>query len=275
MINSWQNQLAHLASDSLRQELELYPKAGLVSSVDSGSHSDMNYATFIKSIAALDDYWLEMVELGQRGSAFAALVAAGKRAEQTMLAATAGINTHRGAIFILGIIVAATSYTYAQQHSLATIPEIIRDLWGRDICAHRVNATSHGTQMRERYPDIAGDIIVVASTGFISLFDNYLPLLRRFFLGNGTSAYLHVFYQILATTEDNNLLYRGGRTGLQFSKQSAWDFLQRGGILQPDWYQQLEDLHRQFVERNLSPGGCADLLAATIFLFKVEQLLWD
>ena len=275
MTNPWQEQLAHLASDSLHQEVELYPKAGLVSSVDNGSHLDMSYATFIRSIAALDGYWLEMVKLGAHGSAFATLVAAGKQAEQAMLAATAGINTHRGAIFILGIVVAATSYAYVQQQSPASIPDIIRDLWGRDIYAHRLSAASHGTQMRQRYPEAAGDIIVVAGTGFISLFDDYLPLLQNFFSENGTSAYLQVFYQILATTQDNNLLYRGGRAGLQFAQQAARNFLQRGGILQQDWYQQLAELHRQFVAQNLSPGGCADLLAATIFLFKAERLLWD
>ena len=275
MTNTWQVQLAHLAGDSLRQELELYPKAGLVSLVDNGSHCDMNHTTFLKSIAALDSYWLEMVELGQHGSAFAELVAGGKRAEQAMLEATAGINTHRGAIFILGIIVAATSYAYAQQQRLATIPDIICNLWGRDICAHRLNTSSHGSLMRKRYPEAAGDIIISAGTGFLPLFADYLPLLRSFFSENGKRAYLQVFYQILATTEDNNLLYRGGYSGLQFARQSARNFLLHGGVLQQNWYRKLEELHQQFVERNLSPGGCADLLAATIFLFKAERLLWD
>lgn len=274
MTNSWQEQLAGLASAALLQELELYPKAGLVSRVDSGSHQDMDYDTFRESVTVLENYWRQMVELGQLNVPFPDLVQAGKAAEDSMLQATMGINTHRGAIFILGIIVAATAGLYRHRREFSNLPRFIREYWGADILIHRTQSGSHGSLVRQLYPALAGDILKIAAEGFLPIFNDYLPLLKNLYPLYGNDAYLEVFYRIMAGLPDNNLLYRGGADGVKFAQIAATHFLQGGGISTEGWLLQLENLHRQFVSRNLSPGGCADMLAATIFLFNAEKLLW-
>lgn len=272
--NQWQQKLAELATAALVQELELYPKAGLVSHVDSGSHRDMDYSTFLKSIQALQPYWHKMVQLGIDQAPFMQLVTAGKTAEVEMLHATGGINTHRGAIFIVGILVAACSYAYSRNYKLEQLPRLIQNLWGKDILLHRTKSSSHGNLVRQLYPDSASDIIALAANGFSEIFSDYLPRLKKLYPQYATDSFLMLFYKIMATLPDNNLLYRGGAAGLEFAQLEATQFIESGGIAQQDWYPRLEKLHREFIIRNLSPGGCADILAACIFVFYAEKLLW-
>ena len=81
-------------------------------------------------------------------------------------------------------------------------------------------------------------------------------------------------YYILLQVQDTNLLYRGGLVGLEFAQAQAQKFISSGGIMQYDWLQYAQSIHQQFITRNLSPGGCADLLAATIFVYHAEVELW-
>ncbi|WP_284211936.1 triphosphoribosyl-dephospho-CoA synthase, partial [Methylobacterium brachythecii] len=96
--------IARCAVEALRLELDTYPKPGLVSLVDSGSHDDMDAATFKASAAALEPYFCELAEAGARGLGMDGLRRIGLAAEAAMLAATGGVNTHRGAIFGLGLL---------------------------------------------------------------------------------------------------------------------------------------------------------------------------
>ncbi|MGI0503638.1 triphosphoribosyl-dephospho-CoA synthase, partial [Burkholderia sp. ZZQ-2] len=99
--------IAELAERSLVLEIETYPKPGLVSHVDTGSHTDMDAATFARSAAVLRPYFAELADAGARDADMAVLRKIGLRAEHAMLAATGGVNTHRGAIFGLGLLCAA------------------------------------------------------------------------------------------------------------------------------------------------------------------------
>jgi triphosphoribosyl-dephospho-CoA synthase len=84
------------------------------------------------------------------------------------------------------------------------------------------------------------------------------------------AARVQAFFSLLAAVEDTNLLHRGGAAGLAFSQQKARNFLLEGGIDQSDWSAQAEQIHAAFVARRLSPGGCADMLAITLFLDNLE-----
>ena len=275
MIDNWQQRIVSLAHNSLYAELKCYPKAGLVSLVDSGSHHDMDKDTFLASIAALDYYWLQMIMLGEKNAPFSELVTAGKTAESAMLRATNNINTHRGAIFILGILVAACAASYVKQTKFAMIPDLIRDLWGASILQHRTSKISHGQQVRNRYLSNKCDIIHHAASGFKEIFSLYLSQLKEFYPIYGEVAYVQLFYILLSQVQDTNLLYRGGLVGLEFAQTQAQKFISAGGITQQDWLPNSQSIHQQFIKRNLSPGGCADLLAATIFVYHAEVELWD
>lgn len=273
MIN-WKNKLARLAREALCAELSAYPKAGLVSLVDSGSHSDMNSATFLASINALDEYWRVIAELGARGAPFSELVGAGKQAEHSMLSATQNVNTHRGAIFIVGILLAGVAYAHSHQLPFSQISQIIRQVWGESLIGHPTTSKSHGNSIRQRYPELASNLLSTAASGFSELFNNYLPCLHALYPQYNERAYLEIFYRLLAEVNDNNLLYRGGVAGLELAQNLAAKFVANGGIRQVDWFNQATQIHQQLVAQNLSPGGCADLLAATIFLHSVERNLW-
>jgi triphosphoribosyl-dephospho-CoA synthase len=101
------HRIARLAVRSLYHELALYPKPGLVSLRDNGAHRDMDAATFVRSLFSLRGYFATIAAAGMRDAGLAELQQLGIAAESRMLQATRGINTHRGAIFTLGLLAAA------------------------------------------------------------------------------------------------------------------------------------------------------------------------
>jgi triphosphoribosyl-dephospho-CoA synthase len=112
-----------------------------------------------------------------------------------------------------------------------------------------------------------------ALQGFPSVFEIALPGLRNA-LAQGADmqlALLHTFFVLLAGTTDTNVLFRGGAEGLRFIQTQAKDFLDRGSVFEPGWQQRAEFLHRQCSIKNLSPGGCADLLAAAWFVHQLQS----
>ena len=103
--------------------------------------------------------------------------------------------------------------------------------------------------------------------------DVALPALRRARIlapSDPEAARVHVFFALLARVEDTNLLYRGGAAGLSFARKAAARFVANGGIDQVGWRDAAASVHREFMDRRLSPGGCADLLAMTLFLDALE-----
>ncbi|MGN6389705.1 MAG: triphosphoribosyl-dephospho-CoA synthase, partial [Burkholderiaceae bacterium] len=116
--------IGRVALGCLHDELTLYPKPGLVSPVDNGSHHDMTAATFLRSLFALRHYFVAIAGAGQENAPFATLRRLGIAAEARMLKATGGVNTHRGAIFTLGLLAAALGH--CQASAIALSPPAIR-----------------------------------------------------------------------------------------------------------------------------------------------------
>jgi triphosphoribosyl-dephospho-CoA synthase len=267
--------IALLAVRSLYRELALYPKPGLVSFQDNGAHRDMNAATFVRSLFALRGYFVSIASAGMRDAGFAELQQLGIDAESRMLRATSGINTHRGAIFTLGLLAAASGYASAQSiaPSDANLKMIVGNNWSRDLRAVAVahsSSPAHGQLMRMRYG--ASGARGEALQGFPSVFDIALPALRTALAGGATrdDALLHAFFVLLAETADTNVLYRGGTEGLDFVQTRAAEFLRQGSVFEPGWQMRAESLHRDCSARSLSPGGCADLLAAAWFVHQLQ-----
>lgn len=257
-----------LALWALRREVALYPKAGLVSLVDTGSHADMDAATFFASAAALQGYFRDMAEAGADGADFGKLNAIGRRAEARMFAATGGVNTHRGAVFSLGLLSASAGINIARGTLAAsTICNTVANRWGRALLASRPPQDfSHGAQVRARYG--APGAREEAAAGFPTLLLYTLPAFEEAFAVRRclATAALHSFYASMAVLEDNNLLYRGGLSGLEEARSLADAFMLDGGMLSPLGQCRAIEIHRRFVSRRLSPGGSADLLIATLFL---------
>lgn len=265
--------LAARAVAALRRELDTYPKPGLVSRVDSGSHDDMDAARFEASATALEPYFAELAQAGAAGAGMERLRRIGVEAEAAMRAATGGVNTHRGAIFGLGLLVAAAGALGGGIRPLASgaLGAHVRRAHARGILNGPVLLHAPGALARRRYR--VGGAPREAASGFPTLYRVGLPALRRgrrTVPGDPQAARVEACLALIAVLEDTNLLHRGGEAGARFAKESAASFLARGGVARPGWREEAEHLHRAFVARRLSPGGAADLLAMTLFVDGLE-----
>jgi len=257
---------------ALKHEADAWPKPGLVTPVDSGSHRDMNYASFVDSIAALRGYFADIAEAGARAADYPALQGIAIAAETRMLAATRGANTHRGAIFNLGLIAAAAAWRNARsENSAMNCGELVARLWGPAILASRSAApVSHGQQVWQRFA--VGGARDQAAAGFPAVYRIGLPVLRRL-MATGVDeerALIGTLMALMAELPDTNLLWRGGEAGLRDVQRAARHFNQDGGVEHADWRARLQAMHAWMVARNLSPGGSADLVAATWLVFTLD-----
>lgn len=264
--------IAEAAVDALLLELETSPKPGLVSHVDSGSHDDMDAGTFRRSVAALAPFLEALAGAGAQGAEMGRLRVIGLEAEAAMLAATGGVNTHRGAIFGLGLLCAAAGARAAGRADRdLPLGLAVSLLWDSDILNGPILLRSHGTAMRRRYG--AGGARLEAAQGFPSVYDIALPALhhaRKHRPADEEAARVGACFALIASVEDTNLLHRGGLPGLAFAQRSARSFLRGGGTRQADWRQRALAVHDAFVARRLSPGGSADLLAMALFVDALE-----
>lgn len=263
--------LADLAVRALLGELETYPKPGLVSQVDSGAHHDMDHRLLARSAGALRLPLKAIAAAGANDADFDEVLAPlGREAEERMLQATHGVNTHRGAIFCLGLLVAAAALLGVRQSREPTdrLRRTLLERWGPDLARHAAcdNPDSNGGRVR-RQLGITG-ARAEAARGFPRIFECGLPALRQARRSDRDEnrARVAAFFALLAVTDDSNLAKRGGRDGLTFARSAARRFLADGGVHRADWQERAIDLHHQFTRRNLSPGGTADLLAGTLFV---------
>ena len=256
---------------ALREELAVHPKPGLVSHVDKGSHPDMDAGCFLASIECLEPFFERMAAAGFMGCSLFELQKTGIAAEEAMLVATGGRNTHRGAIFCLGLLAAAAGRRGSGAFSPGTsLGEIARVCWGGDLLLPvDLPAMSDGIAMCHRH-GISG-VRGEAKSGFPSVYGIGLPALRKTIaLAPPAAAGVQVFFELLACCEDTTLLKRGGGAGRQFARMEAGRFLARGGVFADGWESEAIGIHRAFIARNLTAGGVADLLAATYFVHFLE-----
>jgi triphosphoribosyl-dephospho-CoA synthase len=269
--------LSRAAVRALYTEVALEPKPGLVSFRDSGSHSDMNAETFVRSLFSLRGYFNRITTAGHDAAAFHVMQTLGQEAEARMLAATAGINTHRGAVFALGLLCAsagrcaALGLVLTPDHLRATL----RATWGTALSAHASKAraapaNSNGQRVARQYGlRSAGD---EAALAFPTLFEVTLPALTQALAAGVTAraAKVQALFATIAVLDDTNAAHRGGIEGMHFVKASAQSFLRNGGVMQPQWQQRARAVHADFMVRKLSPGGSADLLACACWIQDVK-----
>ncbi|KVQ40222.1 triphosphoribosyl-dephospho-CoA synthase MdcB [Burkholderia territorii] len=265
--------IAELAERSLVLEIDTYPKPGLVSHVDTGSHADMDAATFARSAAVLRPYFAELAAAGARDADMSVLRKIGLRAEHAMLAATGGVNTHRGAIFGLGLLCAAAGRRTVPGAAgrTMTLGAFVAQRWGTEILGGPRLPDSHGERASRRYG--VGGARREAADGFPTVYSVGLPALRRAqhrVPDDPEAARVDACFALIAALDDTNLLHRGGQAGLDFARATARAFVARGGIRARDWRLRAVAAHRAFVARRLSPGGAADLLAMSVFVDAIE-----
>ena len=256
--------IARLATRSLHRELATYPKPGLVSHVDSGSHADMDADTFRASAAALEPFFAQLATAGAAGAGMAVLRRIGLEAEAAMRAATGGVNTHRGAIFGLGLLCAAAG-ALGPRPAPGALGALVRRRYATAILDGPELLHAPGARVRRRHG--VGGAPAEAAAGFPTLYGVGLPHLcraRALRPDALEAARVEACLALIAHLEDTNLLHRGGPEGFAFARSEAARFLSQGGTARDDWFARAERLHQTFVARRLSPGGAADLLAMTL-----------
>ncbi|MBV7537731.1 triphosphoribosyl-dephospho-CoA synthase MdcB [Duganella sp. sic0402] len=271
-------EVARLAVRSLHAELCLYPKPGLVSPVDNGSHDDMDAGTFMRSMFALRHYFRKICVAGWNDAPFAQLKKLGIAAEAAMLNATQGINTHRGAIFSLGMLCASAGRARAQGTPLAPsgLRAIMLIRWGEELAQHAASAgatgPSNGLRVAAQYA-VSG-AREEGALGLPSVFEIGIPALLRARTRGATVTEERVdtLYALMAHISDSNVYHRAGPQGAQIVREHAEGFLAQGGTANAGWREAALHSHRVFMLHRLSPGGAADLLAACCLVQSLSAL---
>lgn len=261
--------LADLAVDALIDEADLSPKPALVDRRGNGAHTDLHLGLMHASALALWPAFKEMAEaaldIGEVGLPLReAIGRIGREGEQAMLVTTNGVNTHRGAIWALGLLVTAAAL---QPKSIA-------------LCAARLalrddryapKPLSHGAQVAQRYG--ARGAREEAQLGFPSVLQRGLPQLQKSRAnGHGEqNARLDALLAIMTELADTCVLYRAGEPGLHAMQSGAQAVLDAGGSASLSGRRRLHELDQQLIALNASPGGAADLLAATLLLDRIER----
>jgi len=262
--------IGRMAVQALLDEVQTTPKPGLVDRNNTGSHGDMDADTFRRSALALEGYFRECAKIGMDTSGeipretFLKLRAAGILAEETMYRATNGVNTHKGAIFTLGLLCGAAGrlwrphWEWDENALLSEISAMTREEMESDW---QKGGQSAGMQLFERYGirGIRGE----AALGMPSVRNIGLPQYRKS-QSEGMSpndAGVRTLLALIAQVEDTNMIRRGGRETAKKAAEMAAQVLEA-----ENWRSRTENLDAWFIQHNLSPGGCADLLAAVYFL---------
>lgn len=258
--------VAETAQRALLWEAITTPKPGLVDRENSGAHRDMDLFHFLDSACALREYFAECVRIGQTGGDFVRLQYSGQDAEDAMRRA-AGVNTHKGAIFSLGILCCAVGIC-GEGAGREAILERAASL-GQCAMADfgSMQAARTGGEWQYRQYGLTGARGEAAS-GFASVQKIALPALERA-ISEGKSleeAGLHALLALMAQVQDSNIIRRSGMEGQAWAQAQARALLATG-FSQDD----LRRMNERFVEKNISPGGSADLLAVTYFLWFLEQ----
>lgn len=302
-------QVAELAARAAILEAAVSPKPGLVCLGSNGAHSDMDYPLFVRSAKALRPYFAQAHTLGEAtrdfspGQVFARLRPLGVRAEQCMMQATGGINTHKGLIFSMGLFCAAVgrlnngmagqvvSALALRQAAASFVNGIVR----RDfapLAEHK--AAQRETLRRGVMGDLsprdarpvleaqlqrtltAGEVLYLlyGVTGIRGEAEQGFPhvgLALQALEVHGAAhdlntAMAHCLLELVQAMDDTNILWRGGQEGLRHAASSARAVLAAGGLGTHVGQAALRRMSADFARKRLSPGGCADILAVSVFL---------
>ncbi len=290
--------LGDLANRALLEEVAVTPKPGLVDRANNGAHRDMNFFTFQSSAAALRGYWSRCFADGDCDTyavfhppahTFQRLRPLGKQAERDMLAATGGVNTHKGAIFTLGVLCGAIGRRWTAEEGFPPVDIILdeaaamtRETLEQELPAANWNTAGEEAYRRYGTRGIRGQV----ADGLPAVREIGLPVFQKL-LADGLDrnhAAAVTLLHLIAHVEDTNLLHRGGPAGAKWAREAAGALigecrdeqcssadkqclsLRSNLDARVPSLQEIALLDAQFIERNLSPGGCADLLAVTLFL---------
>lgn len=287
MNERWTQMIAQKALLALLYEVSASPKPGLVDRFNNGAHKDMDFFTFMASSASLVNYFSKCAEEGAKYSdqnpeeLFGALRGVGVEAEKVMFEATNGVNTHKGLIFSLGVICAAACSCMEENKGksvdtdtiCAKVSQMTQGLCLRELALmNKAGRLTHGEKLYKEY-GLQG-IRREVESGFPTVRDYSLPVLKKlksmedFHINDSL---VQTLLHLMAVNEDTNIVARHDLETLEYVRQYSRRVLDSGGMLTPHGMQMVYAMDREFIKRNISPGGSADLLAVTVMFDLISE----
>lgn len=276
-----------LARKAMLDEVFTTPKPGLVDCYSNGAHTDMNLLTFQKSADAITPYLVQMCERAAwsaelNADTFAEIRKIGMEAETAMYQATGGVNTHKGMIFSMGILAAAAGYCMSHGYQMTENTlffleqKMVRSTLLKEM--HTLKEIPEGTEKTNgeilyRKTGLQG-IRGEAVSGYQSVRNYALPVFAQGMKQrkNYNSVKLQTLFTLMKWVQDSNIAARRGEAALELVHRYADTFLENGGAYEKDAVEQLKQMDAVFIRENISAGGCADLLAITIFVYDLLHI---
>lgn len=270
--------IGHLASMALQAELDTTPKPGLVDRNDNGAHRDMDHALMQRSIKALHPYFVRLAKLGftDKQPCHDEIVHIGIEAEREMFKATGGVNTHKGALFSIGLAAVALAgeafcrITQAEGCGTMAYNDVnskqIRSLSNSIASLARLFPDTNGTHgSKAKANNILKGALDNAREGYTQLFKAWLPFyIDR--IAEGDNYALHkTLLRIMCDLDDTNIVYRTSMETMQEVKTEARQMLDTSRNI-VNFEAALQAMNTDYIHRNISPGGSADMLSLVVFL---------
>lgn len=280
-VNEFAIEISSFAIQAMLYEVACYPSPGLVSPVSNGAHKDMNYFTFIDSTSALSKYLALFVQEGYSNKSYKDIFnnirAIGVEAEKDMFKRTKGVNTHKGMLFLIGVACAAVGKAVYEKKRFAQVKDIIKEMTAgiveKELSALKnVSANlSHGEKLYLKYKNegVRGEV----QRGIPTVFDFSLNFYKESADLSLNDRLVHTLIGIMQICDDSTIIHRHNPEVLEEVKEKAKEITQLGGMKTTHGREKINNLCEEFIKRNISPGGSADLLGVTVFLHLVEQYM--
>ncbi len=316
--------ISQIALKAMISEVSTFPSFGLVSPVTSGSHKDMDYYTFLDSSMAIAPYLKEMFYIGynyhEEKYIFDAIRDVGKVCEIKMFEVTKNVNTHKGMIFLMGIVMASIGKVIYDKKKfdeitnvikceikmfevtknvnthkgmiflmgivMASIGKVIYDKKKFDEITNVIKSMvedilndfkdlekkeklTHGEKLYLDYgfTGIRGQVKDGLSVLFDNIIDKYMDSKLK-----GNDLYTQILIELMSKVEDSTIVYRHNIDTLRKVQSDAKHILQLGGIYTLEGKKICDELEKEYIKDNISPGGCADLLAVCILLMDIKKV---
>ncbi|PAT02133.1 citrate lyase holo-[acyl-carrier protein] synthase [Candidatus Izimaplasma bacterium ZiA1] len=256
-----------LSIDSMYKELNLHPKFGLVSFMDSGSHIDMNYHTFLVSIEALKPYIMEFITLSVDDLNYKRLQSIGLNAEKSMFKATNNINTHKGLIFLLGIFVSSAINALFKDATIQTLRENIKKIAFNVVGDYydKISDKKKLSNADKIFRDLKiKGVREEALNGLSTLFDNVQDDF------DDRTRYINYLIYYMSKLNDTTVIHKTDLNTLIIVKNDMQKILSSGGF--NNNISLVKDLSEKYKRLNISPGGSADMLVLSILLENIMYL---
>ncbi len=275
--------LGELATRSILLEVSTHPKPGLVTPFSSGAHRDMDFPLFLKSTAVLSQGFKEVSHFGYNykgdiNKMLPPLRKLGLDVEQRMFDVTNGVNTQKGLIFLFYLILGSSGYLLnkrklSTKNISSTVSKITAGITEKELGSLKKSKKSlskgENTFVKHGITGIRGEV----EKGLPTVIETGLPEFKKAYekTQDMNKSSLHALIAIMSKAEDTNIISRNGIDAYYDVQKKAGEITKVGGVLTTTGMMKIIDMGTDFLKLNISPGGAADLLSATLFFYFLER----